>query len=109
MARGHKTCPTCKNETGPRTKVCVVCGHEFAFKAEGPEAEVFFPMKGNLILTPAGRCPVQYRGNVREWASVLVESWEGADKLTAGAVRYWLRKEGADKAAVKELTDFIGV
>lgn len=29
--RGHKVCPGCQAEVGPRTKTCV-CGHEFTFK-----------------------------------------------------------------------------
>ena len=32
MARGKKTCPSCKAEVGPRLAVCE-CGHEFAFKS----------------------------------------------------------------------------
>lgn len=31
MSRGHKTCPACSKEVGPRTKKCS-CGYEFLFK-----------------------------------------------------------------------------
>jgi len=37
MSRGHKTCPECHAEVGPRTKTCN-CGYEFIFKpGKGPK------------------------------------------------------------------------
>ncbi len=39
MARGHKTCPECNAQVGPRTKKCS-CGHEFVFKpGKAPRAK----------------------------------------------------------------------
>lgn len=32
MARGQKACPNCSLCSGPRTKKCKGCGHEFTFK-----------------------------------------------------------------------------
>jgi hypothetical protein len=31
VSRGHKTCPKCQIEVGPRTKICPQCKHEFVF------------------------------------------------------------------------------
>ncbi len=116
VSKGHKTCPTCKLETGPRKKVCDGCGHEFAFNDEASPQETFYPIGGLNILAPAGPCPVKFHGDVREWAGVLIDEWPSLDKmgnkLTPTALRYWLRQEvnnGPEfPQLAAELTQFIG-
>ena len=46
MGRGHKTCPQCKTQTGPRALKCKNCSHVFIFKADKDEA----PKTGRVSL-----------------------------------------------------------
>lgn len=68
MAKGQKSCPTCNESCGPRTKLCPGCKHDFfhtqtalaAAKAEitGDKGDIVINVPGKRKNEPGEFCPV---------------------------------------------------
>lgn len=99
--RGKKKCPKCGAANGPRQRICE-CGYKFEFKPASFEPQVgrkpreeahgpqFFPLRGNTVLTPAGKCLVPWQGNLPEWVRQVQEVHGQGDFFSASALAYWL-------------------
>lgn len=53
-----------------------------------------FGIRGHVILTPAGQCPVQYipEQGVREWARKVAETTGEGNFHSVSSLKYWLRQ-----------------
>ncbi len=97
MAKGAKTCPKCKAVVGCRTHQCV-CGYTFQSAINPVEnntdhERMCYPLRGNTISTPAGKCPVPYQGDLQSWIISLqghIDAKEG-NQYAPRALRYFLR------------------
>lgn len=86
--KGHKECPKCGADNGARATVCVSCNEPF-FIGESSEP-TFIPVYGNTIYTPAGKCPVPWKGDLHEWIEGVRHTDE-QNHFSATALRYWFR------------------
>jgi hypothetical protein len=83
MSKGHKTCPGCTAEVGPRTLVCK-CGYLFGFKtkAKAIPAKPTVPLAVSL---PSESVPlVQVTEHYRLQINDRVEARRFVDELQAG-------------------------
>lgn len=88
MAKGHKACSQCGADNGARALSCGSCHQPFDI---GAANEVFFfPITGNNIITPAGKCPVPWKGDLVAWVEAVRDTAPN-DHFTDAALRYWLR------------------
>lgn len=53
----------------------------------------FIPISGYTILTPSGKCPVPWNGDLQDWVQRL-QDHVGQEGNTYGtsALKYWLRR-----------------
>lgn len=117
MAKGIKSCPTCASETGARSLKCVKCGYEFKSAViengycdpdKKPDGPRLFPIYGNMVYTPAGKCPAVYNGNLDVFLNKL-EQFIRPNKLHPEAALYWLRSIGENNIEKEEVYAKLGV
>lgn len=111
MPRGSKSCPKCKKDVGPRTKICK-CGHVFSQKTvtlqtkqrkeEKKKAEeIPLDKLYRRVFIPAGHCPISPLSPSRDDLSYWIESvrqWGYRQRIyyDVDAFVYWLRYFGED-------------
>lgn len=112
MARGVKTCSSCKGTTGPRALKCPHCLKPFSFKADTATAQTHntptastvasvsygrAPIsdgRGSIVVTPNAKPDVKFvEGNdfhkdIIEWADRVRDAYN--ENLSNQALLYWL-------------------
>ena len=107
MPRGVKTCPSCKETCGPRTRVCSKCGHNFfeekpepvpvpTFSADSEqmmsseepeqnqEPQVLSTGK-NKVWALAGK-PPKFSGDVEKWLDEVEEQFREYEVTPSAAI-----------------------
>lgn len=87
--KGKKQCPQCQAYQGVRTQICA-CGWAFDGSqpvAKDPDEVVVRNLLEAQILTPSGKCPVPFEGNIQSWVSELCSKHNYAPS----AIKYFLR------------------
>jgi RNA polymerase subunit RPABC4/transcription elongation factor Spt4 len=98
MPFGYKQCPNCKELIGQRSRRCKLCQWDYDLKEivekRSVANELNFDRRkggGRLVLTPAGRCPVEQCDSVEQWLELIIDYSDKLENAELGpsAIEYW--------------------
>ena len=98
MPFGYKQCPNCKELIGQRSRRCKLCQWDYDLKEVVEKSSVANELNfdrrkggGRLVLTPAGRCPVEQCDSVEQWLELIIDYSDKLDnsELAPSAIKYW--------------------
>ncbi len=119
MPFGYKQCPNCEQLIGQRSRRCKLCQWDYDLKDIVEKRSVvseinFDRRKGGvrLVLTPAGKCPVEQCDSVEQWLKLIIDYSDKLDnsELAPSGIKYWAANVwGRDSEEFIKLSELINL